>query len=189
MTRMRPWLIIGAATLLAAALILLVLREYQARQAGTEVALRVQQVDPRSLLSGHYVQLDFMDAAPAGFDCDRVDAKSGQTDNWIALRPIADHHGLTGVATTREAAARLGSPVLRGEVLCLGPADAPQVALKIGIERFHAAEKEAQALEALMRAPGDHAVFALVSVGEDGHARLAGMRVDGRETRLDWFGR
>ncbi|MDH4386278.1 MAG: GDYXXLXY domain-containing protein [Caulobacter sp.] len=188
MTRFRPWLTILAALLLVAALVLMVLREYQARQAGAEVALRVQQVDPRSLLSGHYVQLDFLDAAPPGFDCNRMGLKPGEPDGWIALRPIGDHHGLSGVAKTSAAAARLGGPVLRGEVLCLGPPEARQVALKIGIDRFHAAQKEAEALEALMRTPGDHAVFALVSVGEDGRARLAGMRVDGRETRLDWFG-
>jgi hypothetical protein len=40
MTRMRPWLIIGAALLLAAALILLVLREYQARQAGDCIGVK-----------------------------------------------------------------------------------------------------------------------------------------------------
>ncbi|NBU27888.1 MAG: hypothetical protein EBS42_06650 [Caulobacteraceae bacterium] len=189
MTRMRPWLIIGAALLLAAALILLVLREYQARQAGTEVALRVQQVDPRSLLSGHYVQLNFIDAAPAGFDCDGIGLKPDQTRSWIALRWNGDHHVLAGWAKTSAAAAKLGTPVLRGDVLCLGSTEAPQVEMKIGIDRFHAAQKEAEALEALMRRPGDHAVLALVSVGQDGRARLAGLKVDGRETRLDWFGR
>jgi uncharacterized membrane-anchored protein len=189
MTRIRPWLIVGAALLLSATLILLVLREHQARQSGTEVALRVQQVDPRSLLSGHYVQLDFMDVAPAGFDCDQVGLKSDQTDSWIALRTKGDRHVLAGSAKTRESAARLGSPVLRGQVLCLGPSEAPQVTLKIGIDRFHAAQKEAEALEAIIRRPGDHTVLAMVSVGKDGRARLAGLRVDGRETRLDWFGR
>lgn len=188
MTRMRPWLIIGSALMLAAALVLLVMREYQARTAGTEVALRVQQVDPRSLLSGHYVQLDFIDAAPAGLDCDSASPQRGAVQSWIALRPNGDHHRLSGVAISREAALRLGSPVLRGEVTCLGTAETPQAALEIGIERFHAAQKEAQALEALMRTSGDHAVFALVSVGKDGRARLAGIRVAGRETRLDWFG-
>jgi uncharacterized membrane-anchored protein len=189
MTRMRPWLIIGAAFLLAAALILLVLREYQARQTGTEVALRVQQVDPRSLLGGHYVQLNFIDAAPAGFECDGVGLKPGQTRSWVVLRRNGDRHVLAGLAKTSAAAAKLGAPVLRGEVLCLGPSEAPQVEIKIGIDRFHTAQKEAEALEAMMRGPGDNAVLALVSVGKDGRARLAGLKVDGRETRLDWFGR
>ena len=189
MTRLRPWLIIGAALLLAAVLILLVLREYQARQDGTEVALRVQQVDPRSLLSGHYVQLNFIDAAPAGFDCDGVGLRPGQTMSWIALRRNGDHHVLAGVTKTSAEAAKLGAPVLRGNVLCLGPSEAPQVEIKIGIDRFHAAQKESEALEAMMRGPGDHAVHALVSVGKDGRARLTGLKVDGRETRLDWFGR
>ena len=189
MTRLRPWLICGAALLLAAAMVLLVLREHQARQAGTEVALRVQQVDPRSLLSGHYVQLDFVDTGPAGFSCGQDGFTPDPSDNWIALRMNGDRQVLAGVAKTRESAARLGSPVLRGQVLCLGPSEAPQVSLKIGIDRFHAAQKEAEALEALVRRPGDHTVLALVSVGKDGRARLAGLRVDGRETRLDWFGR
>ncbi len=193
MTRLRPWLIIGAALLLAGALVCLIIREYQARQAGTEVALRVQQMDPRSLLSGHYVQLTFIEEMPAGLACEQTmpggsAAQPEREEAWIALRTNGDHHSFAGVGMTRQDAARHGSLQLRGTATCVGRSDT-QVLLMIGLDRFHASQKEAETLEAVMRGPGDHAVHARVSVGKDGRARLAGLKVDGRETRLDWFGR
>jgi hypothetical protein len=194
MTRPRPWLIVAAALLLAAALIALVLGEDHARRQGTEVALRVQQVDPRSLLSGHYSQLDFVEDTPPGFNCGALASYFElsflhKAPRWIALRPNGDHHSFAGAGKTREQAAQHGALLVRGDASCRGGSDQQQVEINIGLNRFHASQKEAQALDALIRDPKQHAVYALVSVGKDGHPRLAGLRVDGKDTRLDWFGR
>ena len=50
-----PLRIVIVAALCVAGLIGLVVRETMARNSGTEVLLAMEAVDPRALLSGHYV--------------------------------------------------------------------------------------------------------------------------------------
>lgn len=189
MSRLRPWLTVGAALVLACGLIWLVLAQHQARAEGTEVALAVEQVDPRSLLSGHYVRLDFNEPMMSGVSCAAA-APFGQqpkNEEWVALKPNGDRHSFAGVGRTRAEAARHGPVQVRGNAFCMGMPDTPRAQLNIGLDRFHAAQKEAEALEKLVRSPDGHRVLALVSVGRDGRARLAGLRVHGQDIRLDWF--
>jgi uncharacterized membrane-anchored protein len=192
MTRLRPWLTIGAAGLLAAALVWLVFSEHRARAEGTEVALIVQQVDPRSLLSGHYVQLDFTEPMAPGASCGAPThfdpLGRGNQEGWVALKLNGDHHRFAGVGRTRAEAAKYGPVQVRGSAVCTDFSDDPRAQLYLGLDRFHAAQKEAEALETLVRDQNGQRVLALVSVGKDGRARLAGLRVDGRDVRLDWFG-
>ena len=193
MSRVRPWLIIGAALLLAGALLWLVVSEHRARAEGTEVALVVQQVDPRSLLSGHYVQLDFTEAMEPGVRCGTATPFDPlgrrKPEGWVALRPNGDHHSFAGVGRTRADAAKHGPVQVRGDAVCTDFSDDPRAQLYLGLDRFHVAQKEAEALERLVRDRDTQRVLALVSVGRDGRARLAGLRVDGQDVRLDWFGR
>lgn len=190
MSRTRPWLVIGAAVLLAGALVWLILSEHRARAEGTEVRLALGGVDPRSLLSGHYVQLLFMDSLPKGVGCGRaLNGKPGDP-KWVALRVIDGRARVAGEAPTREAALRLAPIAVRGAVNCWGArTEAENVTLDIGLERFHASQKEAQAIEAALRTSTAETptAFALVSVGRDGRARLKGLEVEGRRIMLDWF--
>lgn len=183
--------ILAAAVVLALALVALVAREHQAREAGTEVRLAVGLVDPRELLTGHYVQLNYAQPMAAGEAC----PKTRPDDRWVALAPGAgDVHRAVGAATTREAAAALGPVQVRGQLNCLEGDEAGtrpgMLTLHIGADRFHADQQQAEALERRLRQvrPEDPAsAFAVVSVGDDGRARLVGLVVDGRRTELSMF--
>lgn len=191
MIRLRPWLIIGAAMLLTAALVWLVISENRARAGGTEVALPLEGVDPRSLLSGHYVQLQFQETLARGAPCPAgLPSYFSGPPAWVALETSAGGSRVVGMADRREAARRLAPIVVRGGAWCSQVReDGAIVYLDIGLDRFHASQKEAEALQVLLRTPaaGGSRVFALVSVGRDGRARLNGLQVNGRRILLDWF--
>lgn len=182
----RPLLILGAAGVLLAALVGLVLREDRARAAGAEVLLPMQPLDPRSLLSGHYVIVDIVHPTPASCPL----SGRGQ-ESWVALSPRGRTYEVTGNGPTREAAARKGAVTVRGAAYCVsggGPQEIVQLRLR-GVDRFHADQDEAQSIERALNASrtGPAQVFAIVSVGADGQARLKGLEVNGRRTMLSWF--
>lgn len=181
----RPILILPTAGVLLAALVGLVLREDRARAAGTEVLLAMQPLDPRSLLGGHYVVVDIVHPTPA------CPLSGRDNDGWIALSPRGRTHEVTGNGRTREAAAQKGTLTVRGVAYCVsggGPQEIVQLRLR-GVDRFHADQDEAQAIEKALNASrtGLTEVFAIVSVGADGQARLRGLEVNGRRTELSWF--
>lgn len=188
MTKTLPLRILGAGVLLVAALVGLVAYEGQARAAGQEVRLSMEAFDPRSLLTGHYAALQLTDVLPPGAEC-----PDGGAEGWLALRPDGAVHRLAGAAATREAALKLAPVAVRGTASCVGrssdePGSGERVMLDIGVDRLHADQAEAEALEAALRAgPDQPTALAVVSVGRDGRARLKGVIVGGQRTDLDWF--
>ena len=191
---LKPYLrILLVAALCVAGLIGLVVRESMARDSGSEVLLAMEAVDPRSLLSGHYVIINLRESLAAEEPC-----PAPASDNpWLALAPHADVHRLAGSAPTRDEALQIAPLVVRGTFTCstgIAPSDgfpgAPGwVMLQLGIDRFHANQSEAQRIERVLRdqRPGEDArVYAIVSVGEDGRARLKGLIVDGERLELGW---
>ncbi|MDD3838078.1 MAG: GDYXXLXY domain-containing protein [Phenylobacterium sp.] len=177
-----PLRILVAGAGLALALVGLVVAEGQARARGQEVRLAMEAFDPRSLLTGHYAALQLVHALPEGVPC-----PDGGDQGWLALTPNGPVHRLAGAAATREAALKLGPVAVRGEASCLG-GEPTRVALDIGIDRIHADQEEAQAIEAALRGGPEAAeAVAIVSVGRDGRARLKGVIAGGRRTDLDWF--
>lgn len=180
-----------AAGVLVFVLLAFVLREQAARAAGTEMVLRMEAVDPRALLTGHYVRLRLLQRLEPGAPCP---AGAGA---WIALKPAGDRHLVVGRAASRAAALKLGPTAVRGAYTCredwTAPDSAPSrqaVDLDLGVDRFHASEAEAERIEAVLRAqrPAEpvHA-FAVMSAGRDGRARLKGLVVDGRRLDLGWW--
>ena len=186
------WRILIVAAGLIAALVGLVISESRARASGREVALPMEAVDPRNLLTGHYVALRLTQRLPAGQPC--PDSPSAyEAGKWL---------GLTGqgrfVRTAESRQAALGgdaAQAVRGGVYCarmaFGDREGDAVTLDIGVDRFHADQDEAQRIERALparRADGSApSAFAVVSVGADGRARLKGVIVDGRRTDLTWF--
>ncbi|WGM39113.1 GDYXXLXY domain-containing protein [Caulobacter sp. NIBR1757] len=191
MSRLRAWLTVGAAVLLAGALVWLIHGEHQARAEGTEVRLALEGVDPRSLLSGHYVQLQIRQSV-RGRTCEAIPQPAGYGRNrWVALRPSPGETVIVGETVSRDAALKLAPVAVRGDIGCwVSDRDQSTLSLDIGLDRFHASQKEAQAIEAALRlsAAAEPTAFALVSVGRDGRARLLGLEVGGRRIMLDWFG-
>lgn len=182
-----PLRILAAAGLLIVLLIALVVAEDRARARGREVVLPMEAVDPRNLLTGHYVDLRLTQRL-AG-DCPR-NLPNPASPGWLALRKEAGRHVLTGGAATRAQALKLGEVAVRGHAYCTRVPEGEAVTLDIGVDRFHADQDEAQAMEAQLRArPGGQPLpaFVVVSVGEDGRARLKGVILDGKRTDLTWW--
>lgn len=187
-----PVRIVAAAALLSLALVGLVVREGMARAEGQEVVLPITGYDPRSLLTGHYVQFQLRSELPTGTPCPPgAGGYSRRPDAWVALRRQGDHHVATGVALSREAAGKLGETVVRGDIDCLARA-APEttwVILNLGIDRLHTDQDQAEAIQkALRTTPGaTPRADAVVSIGRDGKARLKALVVNGQRTDLEWM--
>ena len=194
MSRALPLRILGACLLLAAALVALVIREDRARAAGREVTLAMEAVDPRDLLTGHYVALQLVQTQPPGEPCPPDLVPWGKM-GWIALSPGPAGDRVTGGGVTRAAALRHGPVALRGQVGCTPPSTEivgrpALVRLDLGVKRFHTDQAEAEAIDKALsaRRPGDPATaFAVISAGEDGRGRLRGVILNGRRTDLTWF--
>ncbi|MBA4013406.1 MAG: hypothetical protein C0481_16190 [Phenylobacterium sp.] len=188
-----PLRIAAAAAVLVLLLVGVVLRENGARAAGREVLLPMEAVDPRDLLTGHYVALRLSQQLALGQPCPR-ERSTFEEGGWIGLKPQAGHYRFIGVGATRQAALAGGAELaVRGGVYCsrtaFGNAEADVVTLDIGVDRFHADQDEAQAIEKAMRErrQGEAPAFAVVSVGDDGRARLKGVIVGGKRTDLAWW--
>jgi hypothetical protein len=185
--------IMTVAVVCVAALIGLVVSEGAARRGGQEVLLAMEAVDPRSLLSGHYVQIGLSQRLEPGEHCPPpVDG------DWVALRPAGETYTLAGGATSREEAQLVGPLPVKGSFECSPPTaaegNAPGfpgwVRLELGIDRFHINQRDALRIERVLREqrPGEETrAFAIVSVGRDGRARLKGLRVDGERFELNWL--
>ena len=192
-----PLRILIIAALCTLGLVGIVVRESMARASGTEVLLAMEAIDPRALLSGHYVIVALQERDPN--DCTpppTVDEEEPTPYRWLALRKNGVAHSVTGVGRTREEALANGDVALLGTAECteaFGPeGEAPQsvTRLNIGIDRFHINQTDAERIDAVVRAqtPGqDIRAFAIVAIGRDGRARLKGLMVDSERLELNWL--
>ena len=186
--QVRIW---AAALLMSALLAGLVVRETQARNAGREVRLAMQTVDPRELLTGHYVALQLSEAVEPGKACPPGLLGAQNRPGWIAVTPGPAFDRVTGFADTRAAASRLGPIVMRGKAWCWAAPERESpgsLTVDIGVRRFHASQDQAESLATALskREPGQATAFAIVSVGQDGKARLKGVIVGGHRADLNW---
>ena len=207
----RPLRILAVAALGLAGLIGLVVHEGLERAAGTDVVLRMEAVDPRAVLSGHFVRISLREPIPTGNTCPPGAPSVGLNEMfngfpntpgtpklWIALAPRGDHVSVVGAARDRRAALRYAPMVVKGSVRCVaglpqpGPAlgVTPIIDLDLGVDRYHVAQAQAQRIDALLnarRVGQDSPVSAIVSIGRDGQARLVGLMVQGRREALSFF--
>lgn len=175
-------LIVAAAC--AAALIGLVVSEGAARSSGQEVLLPIEAVDPRSLLSGHFVRINLTQRLAEGEVCPQSEG-----DRWVALRPQGRTHRVAGAAGSRERAQLLGPLPVLGSFTCAEGAPG-WLQLNIGIDRFHINQTDAEHIERVLReqSPGkETSAFAIVSIGRDGVARLKGLEIEGERLELSWL--
>lgn len=199
------WRIGAASALMIALLTGMLLHEEQMRRDGREVLLATDVVDPRDLLSGHYASLSLAEPLADGQACppgSRDLAGGGwfglrsNRQGWVALQRRGDHDVAVAMAETREGALKFGAVAVRGVLTCRAPiagsagfAGLPgQVTADIGVSRFHADQAMAQQVEAAVRSskPGAKPL-AIISVGTDGKARLAGVLIGGKRVMLTWF--
>lgn len=187
-----PVQIMATAGVLTLILTGLVVHEGQARANGQEVVLEITGADPRSLLTGHYVQFQIRSALTPGAACPPGSAPPGARPvNWLALRRQGDHHVAVGVAGSRTAALTLGETVVRGDLDCqAGPTtEASWVQMNLGLDRLHVDQTQAEAIQRVLQTGREQPGLAkaVVSVGSDGKARLKGLIVSGRRLDLTWF--
>ena len=135
MIRNIPLRIAAAAAVLVLLLVAVVLRENGARAAGREVLLPMEAVDPRDLLTGHYVALRLSQQLALGQPCSR-ERSTFEEGGWIGLKPTGGHYRFVGVGATREAALAGGAELaVRGGVYCsrsaFGNAEADVVTLDV----------------------------------------------------------
>jgi hypothetical protein len=187
-----PARILAVAALCVASLVGLVVYEGTARSGGQEILLPMEAVDPRSLLSGHYVQLNLTQRLAGAETC-----PAAGDWKWIALRPHADVYELQGGAASRDGALALGPLPVKGSFECspptpmLGVEPLPGwVRLDIGVERFHINQTDALRIEQVLRDQNVNEAtraYAIVSIGRDGRARLKGLMIDGERLELTWL--
>lgn len=194
-----PPRILAVAAICAASLIGLVISEGYAREGGQEITLPMAAVDPRSLLQGHYVQLNFTEEVAVGETC--PDAGDWE---WVALRQEGDIHVVAGGALSREEAQRIGSLPVKGTFTCSPPMAPPSIPLEeggleaapgwltldLGVDRFHINQADAMRIERVLReqrADQETRAFAILSVGRDGRARLRALMIDGERFELSWL--
>jgi hypothetical protein len=203
MTLPPAWLrILAVAAAAVLGLIALVAYEQWARAGGTEVAMTMDPVDPQSLLSGHYVTVSLNEALPAGAPCP-PGATSGALPNpyptlanrtglWVALARNAGHYSVAGVAQTREAAAKFAPLVVQGDAYCeiSAPTAPGAVSANLGIERVSLSQADAQRITDLTTTTLTHQggpVLALLSIGQDGKARMKGLVANGQRIVPSWY--
>lgn len=185
--------ILAIAGLCAAALVALVVTEGLAREGGQEITLPMAAVDPRSILSGHYVLLNFTERLEPEEAC----PESGDWE-WVALRPQNDVYVAAGGALSREQAERLGPLPVKGTFTCSPPSPAlPGVeaapgwlTLDLGVDRFHINQSDALRIEQVLREQNpeeETRAFGILSVGHDGRARLRALLIDGERFDLSWL--
>ncbi|MCR5879925.1 GDYXXLXY domain-containing protein [Phenylobacterium sp. J367] len=187
-----PIRILLAASVLATALIGLVVREAIARDRGAEVVLPINAYDPRSPLSGHYVSFQVSYPLTAGAACPPGSRDLATRWRWVLLRREGGYHRVLSVSDTR-AAGTSGDVPVWGSATCLvgdgSPVRSGFLNVDVGVDRFHADQDEALAIERALRlSPGqDPTAFVVLSVDGRGKARLKGLIVNGRRTDLDWL--
>lgn len=186
-----PRILIVAGVCIAA-LVGLVVSEGAARDGGQEVLLRMEAVDPRALLGGHYVDINLTQRLERDAEC-----PSGAGERWIALRADNEAYVLAGGAPSRDHAQQVGPLPVRGSFTCVPPTPIEGaetmpgwVRLDIGISRFHINQTDALRIEEVLRNQGvdeTTRAYAIISVGRDGRARLRGIMVDNERLELSWL--
>jgi uncharacterized membrane-anchored protein len=101
---MRARVIFGGLALVGVALVGLVLRKEQVLTHGTPVLLELAPVDPRSLIQGDYMVLDYAVSREVG-------TRGGPREGLLVLR--LDEHGVGRLVRTHEP----GTPLAPGELL------------------------------------------------------------------------
>lgn len=193
MGKLLPLRILLAGAVLIGALVWLVVSESRARDSGTEVTMVMEGVDPRSLLTGHFVAIQLAERLAEAEPCPPglpVNPPEGDAREWVALKAFGDHHRAVARATSRDEALRSGDVAVRGQAWC---SEGPNVVVftDIGVTRFHTDQAEATAIEEALRPRGPDQppprALVVISAGQDGRARLKGLVVDGKRFDLDWF--
>jgi uncharacterized membrane-anchored protein len=155
-------------------------------RSGQRVLLKCEPVDPRSILSGDYVRLNFVISSFSAEEVERLDVdRRGFLRNetvYVGLTRSASEKYHRAGAISRDAARlrRRFPVVLRGTVVDdLRPAWRQQLSLRYGVEEYFVPQYEGRRIERQMR---DAAVE--VAVGASGESAIRRLFIGGQEVRF-----
>ncbi|RJQ31615.1 MAG: hypothetical protein C4589_01480 [Peptococcaceae bacterium] len=152
-------------------------------QAGETVLLKTVPVDPRDLMMGDYVSLEYeINRLPAGiFQPEGADISRGVRPNkavYVVLKPQGNYH------VAAEAYLRKPSSLNPGEVLIKGKylfGLDREVRVIYGIERFYVPEGKGMEIERPPNQTGRQQLDVEVKVGTGGNAVIRRVFVNGEE--------
>jgi uncharacterized membrane-anchored protein len=160
-------------------LALMVAQEQVRRQTGTEIVLRARPVDPRDLLRGAYVALDYeaerVDPATLSLPADAASWRSGDK-LFLGLR---EENGLWTPASLSRGKPANGPAIRVAFRNQQSFPDAPgQITIDIGADHYYADEPTAKALEKDIREGG---LDVILAIGDDGGLSIKGLVLNGRK--------
>lgn len=194
--------IMAVALVCVLGLIGVVVREGAARASGREIMMEMAPVDPRSLLSGHYVMLNLQTTVAGGDVCRHFGAANA---DWLSLAPQGAAPGSPNAPRTYAPIGQFagrgpdesdGTVNVRGSATCDQLPDnqgKPQNAAIVrtefeNVSRFYIEQNEAERIGRMLSGQdGPRRVIAILSIGSDGRARLKGLWVEGRRLELNWL--
>lgn len=167
-------------------LVLMIAQEQVRRQMGTEIVLRARPVDPRDLLRGAYVALDYdvervhlpdlpTPADPAGW--------SAGDELFLGLREEAGVWKPASLGREKPASGPAIRVVFRNREsfsdTAAPGADAPiDIRIDIGADHYYADEVTAKALETDLR---DNGLDIILAVDGDGKLSIKGLVLNGQK--------
>lgn len=180
----KPYLLVAAlasVVLLCGALAWMIADRAAILRDGREIVLKTEPIDPRDLLRGRYVRLNYAISriAPIHFQHEKPDYFDSGTTVFVRLEEGDD--GLWYAAEARIGAIPedrdSGAVWIRGETRYrMASTDMP-ASVEYGMERFYLPEAVAPAVEQRMR---DGAVTEIVAaVADDGRAQIKALRQAG----------
>lgn len=172
---------LASVALLCAVLVWMIADRAAVLRDGREIVLKTEPLDPRDLLRGRYVRLnyDISRIPPMLFIRDEIDYFDSGTTIFVRLE-----EGDDGIWSAREAVVGAipadsapDAVWLRGETrFRLSSTDNP-ASVVYGIERFYAPENEAPAIEKRMR--DGEVTEIVVAVATDGRGQIKALRQAG----------
>ncbi len=147
---------------------------------GQKVELRVEPLDPRSLLLGNYMHLSYDISRPPRRGLSpgsvRFDRVPNRTTLYVELEPRKGGAAMTGLYTRRP------SPPLERRVYLRGRKEFDGISY--GLERYYIPESRSKSIQeierALARRSGAPVITVEVAVARSGHGLIRRVLVDGQ---------
>ncbi len=148
-------------------------------RSGTEVMLRAAPVDPRDLLRGDYVILNYdISSVPVATLVGERPVVDGEQTLRVRLQKQADGYWGITESSFQPLAEKAGTVVLDSKPFDYRPnPDAATIRVDYGIESYYVPEGEGRALE---QAPAEGRLAIAASVSAGGTAQIKSLLLDGK---------
>ena len=180
----RAFLILIAGAILTAGVVKAVSEHIVEVNDGQEITLAAEGFDPRSLLSGHYAQVQY-EISRFELPEEKDEGVLSDYDRWTPLW-VEIVKGTEGWSVKQVQAASPAAASDDGVWVRARSRGRSVIRLQYGIERIYAQQAEAEALEDLLRSNED-VVEVIASLGTDNRLRLKGLVVNGQRKDFTWW--